>query len=184
MCWNSYFTYWDVKKVANFKVFCELKLFLLYKRRSVVKNSRGRPFIKNQQNREQVARNCNNRRCSRQHLVRTILVFQLQKVSAFVHFSHLKQRAHHIITDIYNIKLSIILISRCMDAITTLFFFYPFFDSLIISVPDFLFWYVQNPNLQLACTSFSTINSIDCFLCSGIWATDVYLLYQKTPFNR
>lgn len=150
MCLNSYFTYWDVKKVANFKVFCELKLFLLYKRRSVMKNSRGRPFIKNQQNREQVARNCNNRRCSRQHLVRTILVFQLQKVSAFVHFSHLKQRAHHIITDIYNIKLSIILISRCMDAITTLFFFYPFFDSLIISVPDFLFWYVQNPNLQLA----------------------------------
>lgn len=115
-----------------------------------MKNSRGRPFIKNQQNREQVARNCNNRRCSRQHLVRTILVFQLQKVSAFVHFSHLKQRAHHIITDIYNIKLSIILISRCMDAITTLFFFYPFFDSLIISVPYFLFGYVQNPNLQLA----------------------------------
>lgn len=134
MCLNSYFTYWDVKKVANFKVFCELKLFLLYKRRSVMKNSRGRPFIKNQQNREQVARNCNNRRCSRQHLVRTILVFQLQKVSAFVHFSHLKQRAHHIITDIYNIKLSINYLNKSLHGCN----YYSVFLLSVFWFPDYI----------------------------------------------
>lgn len=132
-----------------------------------------------------VARNSNYRRCSRQHLVRTKLVFQLQKVSAFVHFSRSKQRAQHIITVINNVKLLNNEFNKSLHACDQYsVFLLSISDSLLYTCMFLIFsiWicskYNNNCHIHVQAFLLSTVLSVYYVLISGHL---MFIHYTRRP---